>query len=61
MQLLKEATSSPKAIILAGAPGAGKGYILKGLDLSSLTTYNIDFDFVKMVFEFIQMSNGLFI
>ena len=49
MQLLKEATSSPKAIILAGAPGAGKGYILKGLDLSGLTTYNIDFDFVPLL------------
>ena len=23
----------PKAIILAGAPGAGKGYVLKGLNL----------------------------
>ena len=33
MQLLKEAVGSPKAIILAGAPGAGKGYVLKGLDL----------------------------
>ena len=31
--LLKEATETPKAIILAGAPGAGKGYILKDLDL----------------------------
>ncbi|MAR21450.1 MAG: hypothetical protein CMD25_05710 [Flavobacteriales bacterium] len=49
MQLLKEATASPKAIILAGAPGAGKGYILKGLDLSGLTTYNIDFDFVPLL------------
>ena len=51
MQLLKEATASPKAIILAGAPGAGKGYILKGLDLSGLTTYNIDFDFVPLILQ----------
>ena len=29
VQLLKEAQGNPKAIILAGAPGAGKGYILK--------------------------------
>ena len=28
-RLLKEAVDAPKAIILAGAPGAGKGYILK--------------------------------
>ena len=32
IQLLKEAVAEPKAIILAGAPGAGKGYILRGLD-----------------------------
>ena len=29
MELLKEATGNPKALILAGAPGSGKGYILK--------------------------------
>ena len=28
MQLLKEAQGEPKAIILAGAPGAGKGIYL---------------------------------
>ena len=49
VQLLKEATDKPKAIILAGAPGAGKGYILRGLDLSSLKTYNLDFDFVPLL------------
>ena len=49
IKILKEAQIQPKAIILAGAPGAGKGYILKGLDLSGLTTYNIDFDFVPML------------
>ena len=31
--LIKELIEKPKAIILAGAPGAGKGYILRGLDL----------------------------
>ena len=31
-RLLKENKDNPKAIILAGAPGAGKGYILGGLD-----------------------------
>ena len=31
----------PKAIILAGAPGAGKGFILRGLDLSGLKLHII--------------------
>ena len=35
--------------ILAGAPGAGKGFILRGLDLSGLTTYNLDLDFVPLL------------
>ena len=39
----------PKAIILAGAPGAGKGYILKGLDLGGLKVMNIDDIFVNML------------
>ncbi len=49
IKILNEALSKPKAIILAGAPGAGKGYILRGLDLSSLTTYNLDLDFVPLL------------
>ena len=48
-KLLKEATDAPKAIILAGAPGAGKGYILKGLDLGGLKVMNIDDIFVNML------------
>ena len=48
MTLLKEAQSAPKAVILAGAPGAGKssivGDILSGM---GLTTLNIDDDFIK--------------
>lgn len=48
MELLKEATSLPKAIILAGAPGAGKssivGDIIDGLGLKTL---NIDDHFIK--------------
>ena len=47
--LLKEATETPKAIILAGAPGAGKGYILKDLDLGGLKVLNIDNIFVNML------------
>jgi adenylate kinase family enzyme len=48
IQLLKEAQDVPKAVILAGAPGAGKssivGDILSGM---GLTTLNIDDDFIK--------------
>ena len=44
--LLLEIQGKPKAIILAGAPGAGKGYILKGLDLGGLKTMNIDNIFI---------------
>ena len=48
VQLLKEAVSSPKAIILAGAPGAGKssvvGDVIAGLGLKVL---NIDDYFIK--------------
>ena len=47
--LLKEATKIPKAIILAGAPGAGKGFILKGLDLGGLKVLNIDNIFINML------------
>jgi len=46
-QLLKEAQGEPKAIILAGAPGAGKGYVLNGLDLGGLKTMNIDNIFIN--------------
>jgi adenylate kinase family enzyme len=49
VQLLKEAQSSPKAIILAGAPGAGKGYILRGLDLGGLKIMNIDDIYINML------------
>ena len=42
VQLLKEVQSQPKAIILAGAPGAGKGTVLGGLNLSGLKTLNLD-------------------
>ena len=41
-KLLKEAKDNPKAIILAGAPGAGKGYVLKGLDLGGIKVMNVD-------------------
>ena len=47
IQILKEQSTSPKAIILAGAPGAGKGSILKDLDLGGLKILNVDDIFVK--------------
>jgi len=49
VQLLREAQGNPKAIILAGAPGAGKGYILKGLDLGGLKVMNIDDIYINML------------
>lgn len=42
MQLLKEIQGKPVAILLAGAPGAGKGSVLRDLDLSGLKTLNLD-------------------
>ena len=47
MQLLKEAQGNPKAVILAGAPGAGKGYTLRGLDLGGLKVLNVDNIFIE--------------
>ena len=49
VQLLKEAQGNPKAIILAGAPGAGKGYVLKGLDLGGLKVMNVDDIYINML------------
>ena len=47
--ILKEIQSKSKAIILAGAPGAGKGYILRGLDLGGLKILNVDDIYVPML------------
>ena len=49
VQLLREAQDKPKAIILAGAPGVGKGYILRGLDLGGLKVMNIDDIYINML------------
>jgi len=46
VDLLLEVQEQPKAIILAGAPGAGKGYVLSGLDLGGLKVMNIDNIFI---------------
>ena len=47
--ILQEIKGKPKAIILAGAPGAGKGYILRGLNLGNLKTLNVDDIYVPML------------
>ena len=47
--ILKEIQGKPKAIILAGAPGAGKGYILKGLDLGGLKVLNVDNIYINLL------------
>ena len=49
IQLLKEAQGNPKAVILAGAPGAGKGYILRDLDLGGLKIMNVDDIYVPLL------------
>ena len=42
ISLLREAIEKPKAIFLAGAPGAGKGKIIGGLNLQNIKIFNID-------------------
>ena len=51
MRLLNEIEDTPKAIILAGAPGAGKGYVLKGLDLRTKSTGNPYIDLQIKIFR----------
>jgi len=41
-RLLNEVQGNPKALILAGAPGAGKGSVLKDLNLGGLKVFNLD-------------------
>ncbi len=48
-QILEEVKNPPKALILAGAPGAGKGFILKGIDLSKYKVYNLDNEFINLL------------
>jgi len=49
IEILKEVLQSPKAIILAGAPGSGKGFVLKGLDLGGLKVFNLDDNYIKLL------------
>jgi len=41
-ELILEATTKPKAVIMAGGAGAGKTYLLNQLSLDSLTQFNPD-------------------
>ena len=47
--LLIEQLNGPKAIILAGAPGAGKGFVLSGLDLGNLKVLNVDNTYINLL------------
>ena len=47
--LLLEQVGNPKAIILAGAPGAGKGFILSGLDLGDIKVLNVDSAYIDLL------------
>ena len=47
--LLIEQLNGPKAIILAGAPGAGKGFVLSGLDLGNLKVLNVDNAYINLL------------
>ena len=47
--LLLEQVGNPKAIILAGAPGAGKGFILSGLDLGNIKVLNVDSTYIDLL------------
>ena len=47
--LIKEQIEKPKAIILAGAPGAGKGYVLSGLNLDGIKVLNVDNAYIELL------------
>ena len=47
--LIKEQIEKPKAIILAGAPGAGKGYVLSGLNLDGIKVLNVDQGYIDLL------------
>ena len=49
MELLREATGKPKALLLAGAPGAGKGYVLRKLNLGDIKVLNVDNAFIDLL------------
>ena len=64
--LLIEQLNGPKAIILAGAPGAGKGFVLSGLDLGNLKVLNVDNTYIDLLkkanvsLDLMHLSKDLF-
>ena len=46
---IKEDKDKPKAIFMAGPPGAGKSYILNKLGIKGFTTINIDDEFEELL------------
>ena len=42
IQLLEDVKKAPKALLLAGAPGAGKGTVLRQIDLGNTPIFNLD-------------------
>ena len=42
LDLIKEQIGKPKAVVMAGGAGAGKSFLIKQLDLNSLTLFNPD-------------------
>ena len=47
--LIKEQIENPKAIILSGAPGAGKGSVLSGLNLGDIKVLNVDNAYIELL------------
>mgnify|MGYP003631710510 CR=1 FL=1 len=47
--LIKEQIENPKAIILSGAPGAGKGHVLSGLNLDGIKVLNVDNAYIELL------------
>jgi adenylate kinase family enzyme len=47
--LIKEQIENPKAIILSGAPGAGKGSVLSGLNLDGIKVLNVDNAYIELL------------
>ena len=47
VDLLLEQQGKPKAFIMAGAPGAGKGTVIRNLDLGGIKVMNVDDTYIK--------------
>jgi len=47
LSLVEDKKTQPKALLMAGAPGSGKGHILNQLDLGEIEILNLDNIFIK--------------